>query len=360
MFNKLWWGLVPSLFLAALAVSSIHCAGNSGRKIGECHEVADCDNLSWPGLASVPCDEADGHWECQNFSCVPVCDHACETVEECIGEWTEECSGHFACTGGLCEQVCDAQGCGDGMCSDAGGETKESCPADCDQPCAAPGDCFTGREWGAACEGRWDCQAQTCVEVCDYDSCGNGICDAAQGENADSCPRDCVEGCRVPGDCFLEQWSVICQGRWNCFVGECMEICDSSNCGDGICWGLNGENEDSCFLDCLGGPCQEPIDCLAHRWYDPDHQPCQGHWQCNPADPPGQLTTGACEAVCDPSGCGDGTCDTLNGETPVSCLVDCGSGYSCSRSEDCDSLTLPGGCTGDWICSSLICVPQCE
>ena len=33
-------------------------------------------------------------------------------------------------------------------------------------------------------------------------------------------------------------------------------------------WGLNGENEDSCFLDCLGGPCETLTDCLAHRWYE--------------------------------------------------------------------------------------------
>jgi hypothetical protein len=251
------------------------------------------------------------------------------------------------------------------MCAEAGGETKESCPADCDALCEAPADCVARRDWDRPCDGRWDCQAQTCVQVCDYESCGNGTCDVTAGENEDSCAADCVDTCREPPDCYSESWApgAICQGRWNCLQGECQRICDSINCGNGICWGLNGENEESCFEDCLGGPCQELIDCLGQRWYDPDHQPCQGHWQCIPPSQPDQLSTGACEAVCaDGLGesCGDGTCDTLNGETPTSCLVDCSSGYSCTKSEDCDALTLPSGCSGDWICASRICVPECE
>lgn len=153
-----------------------------------------------------------------------------------------------------------------------------------------------------------------------------------------------------------------CEVVGNC-IGECQRICDHTNCGNGICWGLNGENEDSCFIDCLGRPCQELIDCVGQRWYDPDHVPCQGHWKCVPPSQMDQLSTGACEAVCDDEpggGCGDRICDTLNGETPTSCLVDCGTGYSCTKSADCDSLTLPDGCTGSWICSSQLCVPRCE
>ena len=65
---------------------------------------------------------------------------------------------------------------------------------------------------------------------------------------------------------------------------------------------FNGENEDSCFRDCLGGPCEELTDCFGHRWYED----FGGHWQCNPADPPLMLSTGACEAVEDGVGCGDG------------------------------------------------------
>jgi hypothetical protein len=78
---------------------------------------------------------------------------------------------------------------------------------------------------------------------------------------------------------------------------------------------------------------------------------CQGRWSC---------LQGTCQRICDDDNRGDGTCDTLNGETPTSCLADCQSGYSCNKSNDCNVLTLPDERTGDWICASQLCVPQCE
>jgi len=359
--KNLGWIFIVSFFVVALAASSIHC-GEATPGTTSCEVAADCEGQAW---GRDDCDRTEGHWECLSGTCTAVCDEdECRTVSDCVGDWTEDCSGHFACSSGRCEQVCENETCGNGECNAAGGETLESCPEDCDQGCEAPADCTDGHAWDVPCEGRWDCQANSCVEVCDYDSCGNGTCDTAQGENQDSCRGDCVEACLLPSDCYSEQWAPqICQGRWNCFQGTCQKICDDINCGNGIFWGLNGENEDSCFIDCLGGPCEEMIDCLGHRWYDPNHQACQGHWRCNPPSEADQLATGACEAVCDdgPSGgCGDGICDTANGETPTSCMADCATGYSCTKSEDCAVLTLPDGCTGTWICSSLLCVPQCE
>jgi len=300
--EQLRWVFVLSFFVVVLAASSIHCSGASP-VLPSCNVAADCESRSW---VQGDCDRADGHWECTNGICTAVCDEGCET----------------------------------------------------------PADCTDGYAWDVPCEGRWDCQANACVEVCDYDSCGNGTCDTAQGENQDSCRGDCVDGCLLPTDCYSETWAPqICQGRWNCFQGTCQKICDEINCGNDICWGLNGENEESCFQDCLGGPCETLIDCLGQRWYDPDRQACQGHWECIPPSQMDQLATGVCEAVCDDEpggGCGDGTCDTANGETPTSCLVDCATGYSCTKSEDCNALALPSGCTGSWICASQLCVPQCE
>lgn len=363
MLKNFSWVLLSPAALAGLAVGSIHCSDVPADK--QCLDAEDCGSRAW---TNYECSRQGGHWECSQGICFPVCAE-CATVEQCVGEWTQECHGHFACTDGECGEVCDPLGCSDGICNMVGGETIDSCPEDCAEPCEVASDCLAGYDWDAPCQGHWACQSQDCVEICTYDTCSDGMCDSAGGEDADSCPGDCVEGCRplVPSDCFSEQWAPmsICQGRWNCLpTGVCDRLCDSNNCGDGVCWGLNGENEDSCFVDCLGGPCDELIDCMGQRWDDPDHQACQGHWQCNPADPPGQLTTGACEAVCGDApggGCGDGSCDTLDGETPVSCLVDCGGGdYACTTSGDCSALTLPSGCTGDWICAGLICVPQCE
>lgn len=118
----------------------------------------------------------------------------------------------------------------------------------------------------------------------------------------------------------------------------------TASCGDGACAPGEGETAESC-----------PQDCLGYHWYDDR----SGHWQCNPPGQPSQVATGACDPICDADGCGDGTCDTLNGETPQSCIADC-SRYSCTTSPDCDVLAFPDGCTGTWICSGAICVPQCE
>ena len=358
MTKRFSW--VPLVLGVGFLLASAHCTTTPRPP---CQEAADCEGFRWD---STRCDEDEGHWECIGGGCFAACDaDECTAARDCIGEWTVDCEGHFGCVDGSCEQVCEMDACGDGTCDTGEGETKESCPSDCDVACEIDGNCIVGFEWDVPCDGRWACEDRSCIAVCDYESCGDGTCSPGEGENEDSCPSDCLEECRVPSDCFSEQWApgAICQGRWNCFDGECDRVCDDVNCGDGICWGLNGENEESCFTDCLGGPCDETIDCLGQRWYDPDRVPCQGHWECIPPAQPGQLATGACEAVCadDPGeSCGDGTCDTASGETPTSCLVDCGDGPSCDRSDDCDVLTLPSGCTGDWICVSRLCVPQCE
>jgi len=333
--NRVWQVGLGSVFLAALATSPAGC-GNGGTN--------NCD-----GVANA-CEEADA----------TRCDGTNSGIQTCLADsdgclvWTDStsCGDDAVCDDTIDPPSCVA-GCGDGECDPDAGETPESCPADCDPSCETLTDCLT-MEWDAGCEGRWDCELEKCVEVCDYDSCGDDVCSPAEGENEQTCPRDCREGCQVPSDCYLEQWGMICQGRWNCFQGVCTETCPAgdTNCPDGVCWGLNGENEDSCFLDCLGGPCEELTDCFAHRWYED----FGGHWQCNPADPPLMLSTGACEAVEDGVGCGDATCDVLGGETPISCVADC-SDYSCTKSDDCSTLTLPDGC-GSWICSSLVCVPQ--
>jgi hypothetical protein len=322
----------------------------------ECRTPADCEDEVWPSEHACPEDERS--WSCRDGLCQSVCNLECEQTRDCTTyDWTLDCVGGFSCRDGACIQACNELACGDGSCNGDDGETADSCPLDCGPTCETLADCL-GQDWDAPCEGRWNCETENCVEVCDYDSCGDGSCSAAQGEDEGSCPRDCVEGCRplVPSDCFTEMWAPeICQGRWSCSLGECIKVCDNDNCGDGVCWGLNGENEDSCFQDCLGGPCASLIDCFAHRWYED----FGGHWQCVPASPPQQGSTGACEAVRDDGGCGDGTCSLLAGETPISCLIDCGD-YSCTTTDDCDSLTLPGGCSG-WICTSQVCVPQqCE
>jgi hypothetical protein len=47
---------------------------------------------------------------------------------------------------------------------------------------------------------------------------------------------------------------------------------------------------------------------------------CIGHWECR---------CGACRPACDFTGCGDGFCDRVGGETYESCATDCKSGGDC-------------------------------
>ena len=332
----------------ALALAS---CGSSCPPFPSCLDASNCEGRDWP---EDRCPESAGRWECQNNDCVAVCE-SCVSVADCLDdEWTLDCGGRFICNDGACTQACDGERCGDGFCDETVGESRGSCPEDCQQPCTIPGNCLM-EEWDLPCEGRWDCVEEVCVPICDYDACGDGTCSPGNGENAQTCPQDCREGCELPPDCYGETWDQICQGRWNCIGGECDSVCDETGCGNGTCEGLNGENQDSCFQDCQGGPCDVTTDCVGYDWVGRD---CSGHWECVAPAMATMGSTGACEAVCDISGCGDGDCDILGGETPKSCGGDCGD-YICSVNDDCTELTLPAGCSS-WLCSAQVCVPQCE
>ncbi|MGB5286339.1 MAG: hypothetical protein WBN29_17660, partial [Polyangiales bacterium] len=248
-----------------------------------------------------------------------------------------------------CEEACDPVGCGDAACDAAGGETEASCPADCVEPCTVPADCVDSLEWEQPCFGRWTCELSACTPLCDYSTCGDGECIATNGEDASSCIPDCLSTCQWPTDCVHADWTQICQGRYTCFLGDCQQTCESNGCSNGTCDAALGETADSCFRDCLGGPCALATDCLGARWYENDC-PSGGHWEC-------RLPAGACEAVCEDVTCGDGTCDVLAGEAATGCPSDCGD-YDCELSTDCDGLSLPGGCQS-WLCVNRNCNPVC-
>lgn len=241
----------------------------------ECTIDEDCDDGTWP--LDKDCEAAHGHWECQDGVCVAICNEQCDDAAGCSGfEWGVDCSGHFDCVLGMCNPVCDDVGCSDGECNEEAGETETSCPEDCSQGCALAMDC-TGSDWELPCDGRWECTDSACVGVCDYDTCGDNTCDNANGESSTSCPGDCMSNCQLPIDCVGNTWTQMCQGVWSCYLGQCKQVCESNSCGDGVCSADMGESATSCFKDCHGGACELLDDCIGLPWL----VDCDGNWVCD-------------------------------------------------------------------------------
>lgn len=124
----------------------------------------------------------------------------CYRAEHCVLRgWEIFCSGHWECECGECRAVCESETCGDGYCDLAGGETQDSCPADCKEPtcrpvCGAIGSRSEG--WRDSCTGqliRWDRCGQ-CEAVCLF--CGSkseGWYDSCTGELIQWGDCDCAE-----------------------------------------------------------------------------------------------------------------------------------------------------------------------
>jgi hypothetical protein len=108
-------------------------------------------------------------------------------------------------------------------------------------------------DWLVFCVGHWDCECGECVAKCELDECGDGVCDVAGGESAQSCPGDCKES-NCPPVCGAigtrsEGWYNSCTGellRWDqcAFCDPVCRACGSKSegwydscTGDLIAWG---------------------------------------------------------------------------------------------------------------------------
>ncbi|UCG32543.1 MAG: hypothetical protein JSU68_12870 [Phycisphaerales bacterium] len=277
-----------------------------------------------------------GDWDCVDFNCVENCsNHQCgngicdalwgESMESCsydcvdplclepsncIGqEWNVFCQGHWDCQQGACVPICDYQTCGDGFCDPAGGESFYSCMDDCSLSCEADIDCID-YPWPVDCGGDWDCHEDFCVPNCENHNCGDGFCDRVAGESDESCPIDCPQPiCEHDIDCLRLPWLVDCYGHWDCVAGRCVEVCGLP-CGDGWCEPWQGEAAATCAPDCPW-QCNQDIHCFHKDWIID----CVGQWDC---------LSGTCIENCDePMLCGDSVCDYLEGESAWSCFLDC-------------------------------------
>lgn len=243
-----------SFVLASLCVASAIALGSSceSPRPEECLVAEQCLDFEW---RTTDCDESVGHWECLARQCVGICPE-CELDADCESRgWDGPCDaidGHWECNAGLCEAVC------------AGAD------------CTTEADC-TGATWDLPCAGRWSCEGQQCVSICDHTNCGDGSCDASIGEDAESCVPDCAGGCTTSADCLGESWLEICQGSWSCnFLagGTCEENCSAPLCGNAICEPELGEGANC--PDCSAQLCSVDAECDAL----PLPGGCTGEWSC--------------------------------------------------------------------------------
>jgi endoglucanase len=223
------------------------------------------------------------------------------------------------------------------------------------EQCSIDADC----DDGAFCNGAETCVAGSCVngndpcpgtgcdeliDQCIVNNCNNdGICDAL--ESCEDCASDCVLG-------------------------------NPASCGNGVCETADGEDCLSCVQDCAGRqngnprnryccgldtPCEDGR-CTANGFQCSSVE--QGQTCCGDGTCSGLENSMVCEKDCGPAPyCGDLICN--NGETPCSCSEDCGAPpgsevLSCNDNidNDCDSLADcdDADCFSDAACQA----PECD
>ena len=224
---------------------------------------------------------------------------------------------------------------------------------ECGNAVLEPGEACDGADLGGAACADLDCAGGTpsCALDCtvDYGGCTgcpvcdhNGTCDA--GENCDSCPDDCPRG-------------------------------SGAECGNGVCEAGNGEDCLSCAADCRGkqngrrsgryccgdGAGENPVSCgqstcTSNGWQctdTPSGSSCCGDDSCTGAE-----DGFSCALDCGaPPTCGDATCN--GDETLCTCPEDCGTPpageTSCTNGtdDDCDTLAdcNDTDCSADPACS---------
>lgn len=229
--------------------------------------------------------------------------------------------------------------------------------------CSNPTVCGDG-----VAEGSEDCDgADLRTASCDDVQCvsGSPICNGDCTLSYDSCGGCPV--CDNDGACEAGEVCTDCPG-------DCASS-SGATCGNGVCEAGDGEDCVSCAADCRGrqsgkpsnryccgdGGGQNPVSCASSI--------CSTDgWQCtDTAAAPACCGDGVCEGPEDGSFCevdcgplpfcGDGTCDA--NETPCSCASDCGATpsteISCTDGEDND-------CDGAVDCSDSDCAasPVCS
>lgn len=252
-----------------------------------------------------------------------VCDDGlfCNGVETCVSGSCQP--GSDPCAGQSCDEagdVCIPPACdNDGVCE--AGEDCDSCAADCPSfPLPAT-------------------------------SCGNGLCEAGDGEDCVNCPQDCngVQGGKPSRRycCGFGGYSPVGCSFASCTSGgfSCTETPQGSGgstcCGDLIC--ESPEDSSSCGLDCGSSPACGDGSC------DPGEDACSCSADCGP--PPASeanLCTDGIDNDCDLAvDCADADCDGID---------------PACQSVDCSQFTNKSSCNAQATCrwdnKTKTCVPN--
>ncbi len=389
--------------------------GDGTCSIGECRpDCNDCDPccgngdvdagetcISCPGDTGPcqPCNPPDGNCDTLLGETCVTCPQDC-TDDPCCGDGTCEAAETPSscpqdCTscklsGGNCDinSDCCSNICSLGTCADSPPACKPFLESGLCSPlslctCTSPADCCSGSCLGGYCRCVNDrsactdsfqcCPGSICLGgVCT--SCGNSACESEYGENCQTCPQDCCE-CGIGGTTVTAYFGIPGLITFYCGDGTCNrpfedgDSCPSdcpifSYCGDGFCANDNGRNKETystCPADCKcgDGVCSKTIEgChLGAPWS------CDSDCFC----------TNVCndDGICDPwedyqcyyygndcpLECGDGLCDSLEGESCSTCEADCG---QCSNCGDGFCVGAEGETTATCPQDCGKCLERCE
>lgn len=303
----------------------------AGEFLGPCAENADCKS-GWcvPVSAqykacSKVCtnDFCPAAWNCEeNQAGVHVC------VPTCLPNCSGKMCGPDGC-GGSCGGCPTDTSCVGNQCKGAGGGGCEptsypgcgGCPC---EMCVCMMDPYCcNSQWDSICVGECETQCGGCGTG---GPCGNGSCEAAEGENCLNCKQDC--GCGAAEVCFQEQC--------------CQTQCSGAECGYDGCGGACG----SCGVGqiCAGQQCCTPK-CGGKECGDDE---CGGSCgSCGIGEACSNFSCIPCNPDCTGKVCGDNGCGGLCG--------DCPKGQDCDEAGQCQDLP---SCTpaGTIVCGQTLYV----
>lgn len=233
------------------------------------------------------------------------------------------------------------------------------------------------------CNGNGTCDpGEDCASCADCGQvsgafCGNGLCEAGDGENCVTCAADCAGklkgktpfccgadtgdetianiGCGVDANdnrCIDSSSNVYC--RMTARLSAC--------CGDALCEGA--ETESSCANDCGGTSC-EPTESSEVSCFDVSDNDCDGQVDCADND---------CNSVTEPNTCGVGVCASSgertcqSGDLSDSCTplpaTEPGTEVTCDNGldDDCDGLadSADPDCGGGETCGDILDKATCN
>lgn len=264
---------IGDILNAKLALDAAGCGGGGCSSDPECDDGNVCNGAETCDLGSGTC-QAGTPLSCNDGNACTA--DACDPGTGCSND-PIDCDDGSACTADSCDTLIGcindpiAPCCGNGTC-----ELGEDCTT-----CST--DCISGTTSGAVC--------------------GNGLCEAGDGEDCVSCPDDC-------------------NGKQN--GRPTNRFC----CGDG-----DGQNP---------LPCGDAT-CSTGGWSCTDTPASSGSYCCGNLTCEGAEDFTNCDVDCDAPFCGDGSCDP--GEDQCTCEADCGSPppteTNCSDGvdNDCDGMT---------------------